>query len=79
MIRLTKIGGRGGRVYHGIALYKFECASNKNVDLLLLRLETRVTREFKFELFTTRTYGSSRNSNFEADVLEIQLEDTAML
>ena len=28
-------------------------------------------REFKFELFTTRAYGGSRNSNFKADVLEI--------
>ena len=70
MIRLTKIGGRGGRVYHGIALYKFECASNKNVDAVL---ETRVTREFKFELFITRACGSLRNSIFEADVLEIEI------
>ena len=31
-------------------------------------------REVKFELYTTREYGSSRNSNFEADVLETQLE-----
>ena len=29
-----------------------------------------ITREFKFKLYTTRAHESSRNSNFEADVLE---------
>ena len=37
-------------------------------------MKISLIREFKFELFTTRAYGSSKNSNFEADVLEIQLE-----
>ena len=33
-----------------------------------------ITREFKFGLYTTRAYESSRNSNLKTDVLEIQLE-----